>query len=1008
MKHSKIKFLAFFTFCFSFFLNAQNPNWSVNSANFSLDASIIAELKIDDIGFSDTNDIIAAFDENNEIRGVAKVFYVSALNKYLVFLTINGNTGGDLLTFKVYDTSENTVLDVPNLELEFIPNQITGDAENPFLIKAIHNFLPTTKTYTATNVTMNTVTLNGEILSKGKSDELTERGFLFSTENSYPKLNQPNSSKIALGNSIGSFTHTATNLNTDRNIYYYRAYATNSFGVSYGTVKRFSLNNALHFDGNDDFVSIPDNAAFNFNNGFSVDALVYPTNFDENATIISQFANNQKAFSIAVSSGGVVTATFSVDGTTETSSKSNLRLSLNKWQHLAVTYENGTIKIYINGTEDVTAFVTNPLTGTLFNSSAPINIGAKNNTDFFTGSVDEIRIWQKPLSTTTINAIKNKVVPTHINGLVAYYNFNQGIAEGDNSTINQLLDKSDNGSNGTLTNFTKNGVLSNFINGVSDDFDNNKVAQNTFTNSGNWSNPNNWSFGAVPQKVDRAVVKENQEITIDVANLEIDDLVLESNATLRIPKDKAIIINNQFDSNGNLELGSDANDSGILLVNGKTTGTVTYKRGGLLANKWSIVTPPVSGQKVKEFIENTDNDIRVNTVPNPNRYAVAYYDDSKTSGNKWVYYTENVTNIDEFTAGQSYSMSRKTDGEVTFTGTLAINDLKRTLVAGQWNAIGNPFTTYYPANKNSSSSFLKDNFAVLDDNFKSLYIWDNAQGKYVAVTEISEVSKSLPPGQGFFIKLKTDENEIQFHKDKRSTKPASGNTTFEKNNTKASIFLKATSNKTTVATEIKFFDTATAGFDAGYDIGNFESAGLDLYTRLISSKNNKNFTIQSLSTDNYNDLKIPLGIKGKKGDYISISSENTNLPNSFRIYLEDTKTNSYINLSDKNANYQFTLKDDFNDVGRFFIHTSSEVLSTIDDAIANLNVFTSDKNLIIQDLNDENANVKVFSILGKEVLHQKLNAKLDKEIPISTLSKGVYLVKIKSDKIDFTKKIIVD
>ena len=141
MKFLKLKIFTFFTIWYSFILTAQNPNWSVNSANFSLDASVIAELQIDDIGFSDTNDIVAVFDENNEIRGVAKVFYVSALNKHLIFLTINGNTGGDFLTFKVYDFSENTVLDVPETVLEFIPNKITGDAENPFIIKAVHNFL---------------------------------------------------------------------------------------------------------------------------------------------------------------------------------------------------------------------------------------------------------------------------------------------------------------------------------------------------------------------------------------------------------------------------------------------------------------------------------------------------------------------------------------------------------------------------------------------------------------------------------------------------------------------------------------------------------------------------------------------------------------------------------------------------------------------------------------------------------------------------------------------------
>lgn len=1005
----KFSFFVYLICCFSSLLIAQNPDWKVNSANFSLDASIIAELQIDNEGFPDIKDIVAAFDENNQIRGVANVTYIPALSKYFVFLTINGNTGGDILSFKVYDDSQNKILDVPKIKIDFIPNQITGSAEEPFLIKAFSKFLPTTKTYLAKNITLNTAILQGEILSKGKSDELTERGFVLSSEDSYPELNQTSTTTIVAGNTIGSFSHNITNINTERNIYFYRAYATNSFGTTYGDVKRFSLNNALNFDGTDDFLSITDNTAFNFSNGFSVDALVNPTNFDDASSLISQFSDAQKAISISVNTGGVITASFSVDGVTETSAKSNLRLRLNQWQHLAVTYNNGSIKIYIDGTEDVTAFTTNATIGAIFNSTASIQIGAKNATDFFNCTIDELRIWNKPLTSTTINTIKNKTIPKHINGLIGYYNFNQGLSEGDNSTISQVFDKTDSALNATLNNFAKSGNNSNFVNGITRNFDNTKVAQNTFTTTGNWSNPNNWSFGSVPEKVDRVVVKENQEITIDVSNLEIDELVLENNATLKIPKNKAIIINNQFDSTGNLELDSDADDSGVLLVNGETTGTVTYKRGGLLANKWSIVTPPVSGQKVKSFIENTANDIRVNTTVNPNRYAIAYYDDSKSSANKWVYYTENLSAIEEFTAGKSYSMSRATDGEVTFVGSLAVDDLKRTLVAGQWNAIGNPFTTYYPANKNSNSSFIKDNFAVLDDTFKSLYIWNNLQNKYVAVTEVSEFAKSLPPGQGFFIKLKENENEIHFHKDKRSTKPETGNSTFEKRNSSVpTIGITAQLNKTRVTTEIKFFENATLGLDVGLDIGNFNSTGLDVYTKLINSENNTNFTIQSLPTTKYDDLKIPLGIQGKKGNIITITANKTNLPKDFTVYLEDTLTDSFINLSDENANYQFTLINDLNDVGRFYIHTASSILSTIDTNIKPLSVFSSEKKLIINGLQDENSVLQLYTISGKKIYQEKLSSVNQQEINLDAVSSGIYFINIKGQKNNFTKKIIFD
>jgi hypothetical protein len=118
------------------FLHSQAPNWSVNSASYSLDASIVAVLKIDDIISTDTNDIVAVFDKNDVVRGVANVSFVAGLNKYLVFITTLSNTNGDDLKFKVYDASENQILESTNTTINFSPNEVLGDAETPFELKA--------------------------------------------------------------------------------------------------------------------------------------------------------------------------------------------------------------------------------------------------------------------------------------------------------------------------------------------------------------------------------------------------------------------------------------------------------------------------------------------------------------------------------------------------------------------------------------------------------------------------------------------------------------------------------------------------------------------------------------------------------------------------------------------------------------------------------------------------------------------------------------------------------
>lgn len=117
-------------------LQSQVPNWTVNSADYSLDASIIGVLKIDNIVSTDTNDIVAVFDESGIVRGVANVSFNTVLNKHLIFITTLSNTNGDALTFKVYDASEDKVLESTTAAINFSPNEVLGDADTPFEIKA--------------------------------------------------------------------------------------------------------------------------------------------------------------------------------------------------------------------------------------------------------------------------------------------------------------------------------------------------------------------------------------------------------------------------------------------------------------------------------------------------------------------------------------------------------------------------------------------------------------------------------------------------------------------------------------------------------------------------------------------------------------------------------------------------------------------------------------------------------------------------------------------------------
>ncbi len=220
------------------------------------------------------------------------------------------------------------------------------------------------------------------------------------------------------------------------------------------------------------------------------------------------------------------------------------------------------------------------------------------------------------------------------------------------------------------------------------------------------------------------------------------------------------------------------------------------------------------------------NDIRKNTSVTPNRYAIGYYDDSKVAGSKWVYYdvdylASNPT--ESFQKGRSYAMSRSTDGTVSFTGTVETTDADKTVTASEWNAIGNPYTAFLPINENSGTNFINDNLAKFDPTNVGVYVWDNAQDKYVGKSLVSSEA-SLAPGQGFFVRTTAAVSTLTFSESERKAQPATGGTFARGGKLLPSIQLLATSEEITIDTNIKYFETATEGLDPGYDLGNYARA----------------------------------------------------------------------------------------------------------------------------------------------------------------------------------------
>jgi hypothetical protein len=219
----------------------------------------------------------------------------------------------------------------------------------------------------------------------------------------------------------------------------------------------------LNFDGANDRVDITLPAVFNNTtaNAFSVEAWMKPS-----ALVFSRVFFAQKDvsnfFSISLGNDGTIYAYLN----NTTSVRTTAAVSTTNWTQVTVTKEavTNTILIYFNGVLQATGGGGTSTTGT----DNLLTLGSRTNqVQFYNGSLDEVRVWDRVLPVAEIlnNTNCELPTPTTQTGLVAYYQFNQGLDAMDNTGITSLTDSSVTANNGTLFNFGLTGTTSNWLSG---------------------------------------------------------------------------------------------------------------------------------------------------------------------------------------------------------------------------------------------------------------------------------------------------------------------------------------------------------------------------------------------------------------------------------------------------------------------------------------------------------------------------------------------------------------
>ena len=166
---------------------------------------------------------------------------------------------------------------------------------------------------------------------------------------------------------------------------------------------------------------------------------------------------------------------------------------------------------------------------------------------------------------------------------------------------------------------------------------------------------------------------------------------------------------------------------------------------------------------------------------------------------------------------------------------------------------------------------------------------------------------------------------------------------------------------------------------------------------------------QSLPNSDYENMIVPVGVKAAAGKEITFSVESLNLPEGIKVILEDRVKNVFTNLDE--GDYEISLTEAADGVGRFYLHTSSKSALSVDDNLAlnSISIFkTNSSTLRIAGLQQGNATIKLYNILGKQVLNSAFVTSGVKDIALPKLATGVYVVQLQTVTGKLSKKIILE
>lgn len=440
-----------------------------------------------------------------------------------------------------------------------------------------------------------------------------------------------------------------------------------------------------------------------------------------------------------------------------------------------------------------------------------------------------------------------------------------------------------------------------------------------------------------------------------------------------------------------------------------------------------------------------------------------------TLSNYWIYKFQNVSAVyanwqyagpnGTLSASQGFTLKGSgsaTSQNYTFVGKPNNGLITTPIAANNQNLSGNPY-----ASALDSNAFITANASSITG---TLYFWEHYatnsshnlaayQGGYATRTIVGGTppvapvgisgsgssskipSRYIPVGQGFFVKGSAIGGNIVFNNNQREfVKEDDVNSyTLFKNTTSMLTAEQHFSNNTGHEVRLDEFikirlgydsadgfhrqtligfmnENATNAIDPGYDGELIDNQPSDMYIL----NNNVKLNISGEGTFNQTQI-FPLGIKANTAGTIKfLIDELENFPENVTIYIYDNQTNIYHNISTSQA--QISVPQGVNNT-RFSLRFMNEEELLGNNNFNNNNnidvIYNQASNTVSIKNNSTTTtveNVELYNMLGQQMgtFDVKNQTQTNITLPLKTLSTGTYIVKIKTDKGNSSKKIIIN